>query len=71
MVEPLLIELRRITQRAETARDANETQVLLVDLMLLRARLEAARDEQGAAIGSLQRGVAAMNAYSNARRRRT
>lgn len=67
MVEPLLIELRRIATRAESARDANQTQALLVDLMLLRDRLMAARDAQGQAITNVQRGVAAMNAY----RRRT
>jgi hypothetical protein len=67
MVEPLLIELRRIATRAESASDLNETQVLLVDLMLLRARLVAARDKQGRAIANVQRGVVAMNAY----RRRT
>jgi len=67
MVEPLLIELKRIATRAQDPQGVNETQALLVDLMLLRARLMAARDEQGRAIGNLQRNVAATNAY----RRRT
>ena len=71
MVEPLLSELKRIAARAEAVREPNETQALLVDLMLLRARLMAARDEQGRAITGVQRGVAAMNAYSQAHRRRT
>lgn len=63
MVEPLLIELRRISARTRGLRDAGETQVLLVDLMLLRARLMAARDEQGRTIANIQRGVAAISAY--------
>jgi hypothetical protein len=71
MVDQLLIELQRISAQAGRLRDANETRVLLVDLMLLRARLMAARDQQGRAIADVQRGVAAVNAYSHAHRRRT
>jgi len=63
MVEPLLIELERIGVQARTLRHRGETQALLVDLMELRDRLMAARDEQGRAIAEVQRGVAAMNAY--------
>ena len=69
MVEPLLIELRRIGARADKLRDANETQALLVDLMLLRARLTAARAAAGAELNTVQRGIAAFNAYGQIARR--
>jgi ribosomal protein L29 len=63
MIEPLLIELKRIGIRASRASGPAETRNLLVELMMLRARLEAVRDEQGRELSNLRRNVAAMNAY--------
>lgn len=60
-LRPLLIELRRL-QRA-TAGSRAEVVALLADVQQLRTKLVEGRDAVGTEINTVQRGIAAFNAY--------
>jgi hypothetical protein len=67
MSESLLNDLKRL-QRA-TVSGRTEAIALIDEVRELRDRLVAARDGIGTELGTLQRGIAAFNAYGQISRR--
>lgn len=67
MSDSLLNELKRL-QRATVSGRADAI-ALIDEVQQLRARLVAARDGVGAEIVTVQRGIAAFNAYGQTARR--
>lgn len=63
----LLNELRRLERATATGR--GDTLALIDDVRQLRQRLIAARDGLGVEIDTVQRGIAAFNAYGQVARR--